>query len=170
MNQFKEILPEQLEENPFQLIGKEWMLITAGDSNKINTMTAAWGGLGIMWGKNVASVVIRPQRYTKEFVDREETFSLSFFNTNYKKQLNYLGSVSGRDEDKITKAGLTVLAPDGTPYFEEARLVLICKKLFAQPFDPACFLDEKQKKVWYPLEDYHTIYFAEITKVLQSVD
>ena len=103
MNTFIEITPESLEKSPFQLIGKEWMLVTAEKDGIVNTMTASWGGLGVMWGKNVAYVVIRPQRYIKEFIDGSDTFSLTFFAPEFKKQLSYLGSVSGKDEDKIKK-------------------------------------------------------------------
>lgn len=103
MGIFHEISPSELKKTPFEMIGKDWMLVTAGNHNKVNTMTASWGGLGVMWGKDVAFTVIRPQRYTKEFIDREETVSLSFYNENYRKQLSLFGSVSGRDRDKISE-------------------------------------------------------------------
>ncbi|MBE5967688.1 MAG: flavin reductase family protein [Lachnospiraceae bacterium] len=167
MNYFKEISPEAIRKNTFQLIGKEWMLITAGDENKANAMTASWGGLGVMYGKNVAFIVVRPQRYTKEFLDREETFSLNFFEKEYKDVLKYMGSVSGRDEDKITKSGLTLEYSDHTPYFNEARNILICKKLFKQTLQGEALLDERLVKTWYPNKDYHDLYIAEITKTLQ---
>ena len=104
---FHEVPIESLEFNPFKKISKQWMLITAGDEKKSNTMTASWGGLGIMWGKNVATAYIRPNRYTKEFVDANDTFTISFFDESYRKALNICGSVSGRDKDKIKEAGLT---------------------------------------------------------------
>lgn len=167
MNNFKEISPDQFRKNPFQLIGKEWMLITAGDKYKTNTMTASWGGLGVMYGKNVAYTVIRPQRYTKEFVDKEETFSLSFLDKKYKKMMSYLGSVSGRSEDKITKSGLTIDWSDETPYFNEADHVLICKKLFKQTLDGGSLLNPKLDSTWYTNKDYHTLYISEIIKVLK---
>lgn len=166
LSRFQEIKPEALSENPFQMIGKDWMLITAGTEESCNTMTASWGGLGVMWGKPVAFVVIRPQRYTKEFVDAGETFSLSFLPNEYQKTLGYLGTVSGRTENKIEKAGLTVAFDSNTPYFEEANTVLLCKKLFAQPYEADSFLYEETKEKWYPNEDYHVLYIAEIEKVL----
>lgn len=168
MNNFKEISPEALRKNPFQLIGKDWMLITAGNEESQNTMTASWGGLGVMYGKNVAFIVVRPQRYTKEFLDREATFSLSFLDKEYRKTLNYLGTVSGRSEDKITKSGLKVDYADGTPFFNESNQVLICKKLFAQTMDGNSLLEEKLKNTWYPQNDYHTLYIAEVTKALAA--
>ena len=169
MNTFKEISPDMLRKNPFQMIGKEWMLITAGDKNKANTMTASWGGLGVMYGKNVAFVVIRPQRYTKEFIDREETFSLSFLDKEYKQTLNYLGTVSGRNEDKIAKSGLTLEYSGDTPYFSEASLVFICKKLYVQNMEGDSILEERYRHNFYPSNDFHTLYIAEITQTLQAI-
>lgn len=122
MSEFKEITHEQFEYSPFKLLDKDWMLITAEKDGKVNTMTASWGGFGVMWNKSVVYIVIRPQRYTKEFIDHSSTFSLSFFDKSYKKQLGYLGSISGRDTDKIKNSALTVInaEDEGTPYFEEA--------------------------------------------------
>ena len=162
----KSIKPEELDKNVFHMIGREWLLVTAEKAGKVNTMTASWGGLGVMWGKNVAYIVLRPQRYTKEFVDAGETFSLSVLDEEYRKTLSYLGTVSGRDEDKITKAGLTVEHADGTPYFGEANTVLVSRKLYAQNYDPACFIDKSCDEKWYPDKDYHTLYIAEVEKVL----
>ncbi len=169
MNEFKEISPDMIRRNPFQMIGKEWMLITAGDENKVNTMTASWGGLGVMYGKNVAYILVRPQRYTKEFLDREETFSLCFLDKEYKKTLNYLGSVSGRIEDKIAKSGLTLDRIQNTPFFLEATNVLICKKLYVQQMRGDCILEERFKSTFYQDGDYHYLYIAEVTNAFKSV-
>ena len=142
MNDFHIIKPEDLTKNTFQLIGSEWMLVTAQYRDKVNTMTASWGGLGIMWGKPVAYVVIRPQRYTKEFIDAADGFTLTFFPDGYKKVLGYLGTVSGRDEDKIGKSGLTLISDGNYPYFKEGNLVLKVKKLFNQRYTEDSFLDQ----------------------------
>ena len=163
---FKEIKPEELQKNAFTMIGKEWLLVTAEKEGKVNSMTASWGGVGVMWGKNVAFVVIRPQRFTKEFIDGSDTFSLSVLDDSYRKTLSYMGSVSGRDEDKIEKSGLTVAHDGNAPYFSEANTVLICRKLYAQEYKPECFLDPTPEQKWYPDKDYHTMYIAEIEKVL----
>jgi flavin reductase (DIM6/NTAB) family NADH-FMN oxidoreductase RutF len=168
MKHFKEISPELIKKNPFHAIGKEWMLVTAGNKDKINTMTASWGGLGVMYGKNVAFVVIRPQRYTKEFIDREESFSLSFLDKNYRSVMNYLGTVSGRNEDKVAKSGLTVEWHEGVPYFSEANLILICKKLFNQTLEGSSLMKESLDSTFYPAKDYHTLYIAEVTRALQA--
>lgn len=168
MSQFKTLQASNLTGNPFEMIGKQWMLVTAKNGEKVNTMTASWGGLGIMWGKNVAFVVIRPQRYTKEFIDYSNTLSLSFFDNDYKKILSYMGSVSGRDENKIAKSGLTVLEDNSTPYFQEAETVLICKKIFSQDWKKESFLENQLLDNFYPGEDYHTLYIVEIEKILQK--
>lgn len=163
---FKEIQAEDFVCSTFKTIGKDWLLVTAEKDGKANTMTASWGGLGVMWGKNVAYVVIRPQRYTKEFIDGADTLSLTVFDENYRKMLSYCGSVSGRDEDKIAKSGLTVAHENNTPYFNEAKIALLCKKLYAQEFKPECFIDQESKEKWYPGADYHTMYIVEIEKIL----
>lgn len=164
---FREIKIEELSLNPFQKISKQWMLITAGDEKKSNTMTASWGGLGIMWGKNVATAYIRPQRYTKEFVDREELLTLSFLPEDKRKALNICGSISGREvEDKWKLAGLTPYATDQTVGVEEAEMILVCKKLYAQEMLPECFVGTENVEKWYPDKDFHTMYIAEIQKVL----
>lgn len=161
----KEIKLEQWNKNVFEAIGKQWMLVTAGD-NEVNTMTASWGGLGVLWGKQVAYIFIRPQRYTKEFIDLSDTFSLSFFGEEYREKLKYLGAVSGREEDKIANSSLTLVRAGDTPYFQEAESVLVCKKLYAQELMPECFMTDEEDKMWYPKGDYHTMYVAEIEKLL----
>ncbi len=166
MEQFKEITADKLSGNPFTMIGKEWMLITAKQDDKVNTMTASWGGLGVMWNKNVSYIVIRPQRYTKEFVDASKEYSLCFFDESYKKTLAYLGKVSGREEDKITNSKLTVEYMDGIPYFKEASKIILCKSLFASPFTEDAFIDKSLVSLNYPMKDFHTMYIGEVLKVL----
>lgn len=113
---FEKIEPKALDQNVFSLIGDQWMLITAGTKEECNTMTASWGGLGVLWGKPVATVYIRPQRYTLEFVEREDTFTLCFFGEAYRKALALCGSKSGRDVDKVKECGFTVATAEGAPY------------------------------------------------------
>lgn len=167
----KEIKTTELQDNPFDLIGNQWLLVTAEkEDGTCNTMTASWGGLGVMWGKDVAFIVIRPQRYTKEFIDSAETLSLSILPKGYMKEYAYLGRVSGRSEDKIKTADLHVLHDDQTPYFAESRLTMICRKLFAQPYTPDAFLDQSIIGRQYPDADYHTLYICEIKKILLNED
>ena len=163
---FKEVKAEELQFNPFTKIGKEWMLITAGTEEKYNTMTASWGGVGVIWGKDVVTAYIRPQRYTKEFVDANDTFTISFFPEGYKKALSLCGSVSGRDRAKISEAGLTACFVDGAPAFEEASLVFVCKKMYHGDLFPENFDAPENDEKWYPEKDYHTMYIGEILKVL----
>lgn len=165
----KEVSYKDLKFNPFNLIGNEWMLITAGNEHDgCNTMTASWGGLGCLWGHNdpVATVYIRPSRYTKQFVDKAELFSLCVMDKSFKREMAYLGSVSGRDENKIEKAGLTPVYADGTTYFAEAKLVLVCRKMYAQPLTERGFFYQQTIEQSYPLRDYHTLYVGKIEKVL----
>ena len=163
---FKSIDPKQLNENVFSLIGDKWMLITAGTKENCNTMTASWGGLGVFWGAPTATCYIRPQRYTKEFVDREDYFTLAFFGEEYRQALSLCGSKSGREVDKARACGFTVkTAACGAPYFEQAELVLVCRKRFAQEMDPANIPQDVKEK-WYPNEDYHTLYIGQIVEVL----
>ena len=162
----RKIDPKQLNSNVFSMIGEQWMLITAGTADKCNTMTASWGGLGVIWGAPAATCYIRPQRYTKEFVDGSGYFTLSFFDGKYRPQLNLCGTKSGRDVDKVTECGFTVAAGAGNaPYFEQADLVLVCRKRFAQPMDPD-LIPQDIKTKWYPNDDHHTLYIGEILEVL----
>ncbi|QNM05991.1 flavin reductase family protein [Qiania dongpingensis] len=162
----KSISPEELTRNPFQMIGKDWLLLTAKKGDKVNTMTASWGGVGIMWGKPVAFIFIRPTRYTKEFVDAGNKLSISVLDDSHRKTLSYFGTVSGRNEDKIAKSGLKLEENDGVPYFADADIAFICEKLYSQPMDAkymtAGWIDEK----WYPSKDYHTMYVVEIEKAM----
>ena len=163
---FKEIKAEELQFNPFTKIGKEWMLITAGNKENFNTMTASWGGVGVFWGMNVATTYIRPQRYTKEFIDANDMFTIAFFDEKYRKALNICGSISGRDTDKVTEAGLTPYFVDDTASFEEASMIMICRKVYHCAMPPENFESKENDTKWYPNKDYHTMYISEITKVL----
>lgn len=154
--------------NVFDMIGKQWMLVGAAKQGRANAMTASWGGLGVMWGKNVAFVFIRETRYTKEFVDNGETFSLSFFSEDKREMLGYMGKVSGRDEDKIAKSSLHTSLEKGAPVFEEAELTLICRKMYAQEMKEDCFTDKDAVQKWYGDGNYHTMYVAEITDVIRK--
>ena len=165
---FQKIDVKTLTENPFELIDDRWALITAGDENRYNGMTASWVQLGILWNKPVVSIYVRPQRYTKEFMDTEEYFTLTFFGEEYRKALTVCGTKSGRDMDKVKECGFTVkTARCGAPYFEQAELVIVCRKRFVQDFDPANIPGDVKEKQ-YPNADYHTMYIGEIVEVLSK--
>lgn len=146
------------------------MLVTAGNIDSYNTMTASWGGLGVLWGKDIAFCVIRPGRYTYEFMEKADTFTLSFFGNEYKKALSFCGSHSGRDCDKAKETGLTpVESENGSVYFGEARLVLECKKIYFDDINPENFIDPDIDSN-YPKKDYHRMYVGEIVNVLAKTD
>jgi len=164
----KEIKIEDLNINPFTLILKKWMLISAKKEDKVNTMTASWGEVGANWGKYVATIYIRDSRYTLEFVDHNDFFSLCFFDESQREKLSYLGKHSGRDEDKIQTVGLTVEEIDNVPYFKEANLVFICKKLYRGHIEREEFIDKSLTTKWYSDNDYHVEFIGEIVKVLKG--
>ena len=166
MSTFKEINPKEIVESPFKLIGDDWALVTAGDRKKFNTMTISWGGVGIMWGKPVVFTFIRPQRYTFAFMENGDRYTMSFFDEKYRDALKFCGSKSGRDYDKVKETGLTpAFTENGSVYFEEAKLVLECKKMYAQNLNAESITDRESVDKWYN-NDFHKMYISEITKVL----
>ncbi|MDR3037551.1 MAG: hypothetical protein LBU31_03995 [Coriobacteriales bacterium] len=199
---FKTLSPFKLNDNFFDQIGRQWMLITAAKPNgTVNSMTAAWGGIGFIWQQPVCFFFIRPQRCTKTFVQASSTLSLSFYSNDYRDALNFMGNVSGFDDaEKVAHSGLTLAfyeapatdeaatvapaatATDGvataatrerTPYFSEARLVLICERLYQQDMRAEGFIDQEQLRRWYTqiddgAFDLHTLYIAGIRDVLVS--
>lgn len=177
----KEIPVQELNINPMTMIGDEWWLISAGnEKDGYNTMTGAWGHLGAVWERKdgtkrmpplpTAIVYLRPQRYTKEFIDRNELYTLSVFDNSYKKALGYLGSHSGRDENKIAKAGLTPVFANDTVHFDEAKIVFVCRKLYHAPLLESGFIDKSLIDSNYPSRDFHQMYVGEIIKVMKKYD
>lgn len=163
----KEISPESIKDNPFSLIGDDWMLITAEKDSKVNMMTASWGSFGVFWNKPTATVYIRQSRYTKEFIDAEERFSLCVLPEELKKAVHGVcGSQSGRNIDKLKATNLTVEHENGVPYFKESKMVFICKKIYAQKMEKSAFMEEEPFNKNYTNGDLHTMYIAEIEKIL----
>lgn len=163
----KEINIRDIKASAVELISDGWGLVTAGTENGFNTMTVSWGGIGEIWGKDAVFIFIRPQRYTKEFIDKEEFFTLSFYDEQYKDALKLCGSKSGRDINKAEAAGLTPVFTDGTATFREAKYTIVCRKIAAQPMDPAGFIDPSIESN-YSKKDYHIIYTGEIVKVYEN--
>ena len=158
---------KELQLNPFNMFLSEWGLVSAGTAEKRNGMTIGWGTLGILWGKPVALVFIRPQRFTKEFVEESDRFTVSFYPPDYKGALELLGTKSGRDGDKIAESGLTPYYIGDTLAFEEAHSIYVCKKLYGgHAFDPAKFVDTALMERVYAAKDYHYLYVGEIEKLL----
>lgn len=162
---FTEINCENLNMNAFKSIGKDWMLITSGNKEKFNTMTASWGSVGGLWNKNIATIFVRPQRYTFEFLEKNDIYTLSFFGGNFKKELVFCGRNSGNNVDKIKSTGLIPIFDDNFTFFSQAKLVFVCKKIYTDFIKPDNFLDDSIK-INYENNDYHKMYVGEIIKCL----
>jgi flavin reductase (DIM6/NTAB) family NADH-FMN oxidoreductase RutF len=171
MQDFNIIGPEAITDNVFKLLDKDWMLITAGNLEHYNTMTASWGHMGIMWNLPVAIAWIRPQRHTFEFAEKYSHFTLSFFTEEYRKALQFCGTKSGRDYDKAAETGLTAVATEsGNVFFQEARLVMECRKLYSDDLKSEKFIVPEVAAKHYPTKDFHRFYMGEITRVSQKSD
>ena len=168
---FCSIRPEEMEGNPFQLIGKDWMLLTAAlPDGRVNMMTANWGGMGVMWGKNVFSCVIRPQRYTLPFAEESGRISLCFFEEEYRDVLRFCGAHSGRDCDKLAQTGLTVCRNErGAVWFAQAKLALLGRIIYRDVIRPEGFLDSDIPAHAYPGGDYHRRFVCEVEEILRHV-
>lgn len=160
----KEINIRDIRKSAVGLISDGWGLVTAGNEEKFNTMTVSWGGLGEIWGKDAVFIFIRPQRYTYEFLEREDFFTLSFYGEEFRDALKICGSKSGRDIDKPSATGLTPVFTDSSVTFEQAEYTLVCRKMASQFIDPKGFDDTDIEKN-YPSGDYHKVYIGEIVKV-----
>lgn len=157
---------DELQDNFFQRIGKQWMLLSCAKDGKFNGMTASWGGVGVLWNKNVFFCFVRPQRYTKKFCDASDIISLSFFPEQYRDALKICGSTSGKDTDKFKLAGLTpMLGSLSEVDFEESEMTIIGRKLYSQDMDGKCFTDESYDSLFYKDRDYHTMYVCEIIEI-----
>lgn len=164
LEQFKEISPYELD-NTLKLIGKDWMLITARDGEKVNAMTASWGCLGVLWNRPIAVCFIRPQRHTFGLAEEQDRLSLAFFGQDRRDALSLCGTKSGRDCDKISEAGFTTSDADGVPVINEAQILVIGRKLYADYIKEDCFIDNKMLD-FYKEKDFHKAYVLEIEKVL----
>lgn len=159
---------KSLDKNIFSMLDDEWMLITAGEENSLNTMTASWGGFGILWNRPVGFIFIRPQRHTLGFVEKEDLFTLSFFDEKYRDILNYCGTRSGKDVDKVSETGLIpAKSSNGGIYFEQAGLVIECRKIYSDSIKPENFLKKEIEKKVYSKKDYHHVFIGEIISCLK---
>jgi len=160
---------DRFKSNIFELWDKQWFLLTSGDfkSGRYNTMTVSWGYFGIMWNKPMAVVVVRPVRHTFEFIEKYDTFTLNAFPEKYHNDLKLLGTKSGKDGDKIAETALSVCASQkiAAPSFNQAELIVECKKIYWDDYKPEHFLDTGIEKN-YPRKDYHRIYYGEIKQIM----
>lgn len=159
---FIKVKPENFNFSSFSLIGQDWLQITAADNDKVNTMTASWGGLGVMFNRKAAFVFIRPQRFTKTIVDAQPNLTLQVLPESDRELSSYFGRVSGANEDKIAKSGVKVLREQDHVYFENSEVVLLCKKLYAQAMTKENFAQTDIVDTWYQNGDFHTFYILEI--------
>ena len=161
----KEINVRELKDNFVKMISNDWALLTAGTKDNFNTMTVSWGGIGELWGKDVCFVFVRPQRYTYEFMEKNDYFSLSFFGGEYKKELGICGSKSGRDIDKMAETGFLPVDFENAVGYEQAKVNVVLKKLAYQDMKPDGFIDESIM-INYANNDFHRVYVGEIVKVV----
>ena len=170
MEIFRKVSAQDMTDRPIGMIAKDWMLITASrPDGASNCMTASWGGLGELWGKPVAYLFIRPQRYTHEFMEAGDRCTLAWFDESLRDRLAFCGAKSGREIDKIRECELTpVTDGDGMVYYAEAKRVMKLRKLYAAEIDPAKGFDRELFDFHYPSHDYHTMYICEITEILEK--
>ncbi len=170
MQGFKSVHPKDIQESAISLLSDTWMLVTAGQianegEKSWNTMTASWGGLGYLWNTPVAFVFVRKERFTYEFTEKNDSMTLSFFENDYKKALSFCGTKSGRDYDKAKETGLTPIKTENNSVaFNEARIILECKKVYVDMIKESFFLDKAILDKWYKEEGLHQVYICEITK------
>ena len=165
MENFSTISPLKLNGNAFEMIGKEWMLITGGTKNSFNTMTASWGGFGELWFKPVVFIFIRPQRHTLEFINNNDFFTLSFFGKEKREELTFCGRNSGKDVDKFAHCDFLPFETENKAIgIQEATTILECKKLYVDTIKENCFINTDDLK-HYPNKDFHLMYVAEVKNV-----
>jgi flavin reductase (DIM6/NTAB) family NADH-FMN oxidoreductase RutF len=166
---FISVIPDELNESAFKLIGKDWMLVAAGNISDYNMMTASWGSFGVLWNRPIVSVFVRPPRYTYDYMESNLFFTLCFFDYKYRNLLNLLGSKSGRDIEKMKIDELDSQSIENrSVFFDQARLVIECKKLYFNDINPANFLDSTLDG-HYPKADYHRMYIGEVMNVFKKV-
>ena len=161
----KEISARELQSNFVKMLSEDWALLTAGTIDDFNTMTVSWGGIGELWNKDVGFIFVRPQRYTFEFIEKNDYFTLSFFGGEFKKELGICGSKSGRDIDKMAETGFTPVNLGESTGFNEAKVTVYMKKLAYQDMTPDGFVDPSIMGN-YANNDFHRVYIGEIIKVI----
>ena len=155
----------KISEDVFSYFNRKWALLTAGTKERYNAMTISWGGLGTIWNKSVATVYVRDSRYTHEFMDKNDYFTVSFYPEDKRKILGVLGTKSGRDMDKIHDSGLTAVSAGESVSFKEAEVTLVCRKLFCQRLE-LLNIPEEIIKSCYASGDQHDMYIGEVIEII----
>lgn len=161
----KEISIREVKENFVSMISDQWALLAAGKMDNYNMMTVSWGGIGELWGKDVCFVFVRPQRYTFEYMEQNEYFTLSFYGGEYKKELGICGSKSGRDTDKTTLTGFEPVEIGDSVSLKQAKITVLLRKIAYQDMNPDGFLAPEIMSN-YAASDFHRTYVGEIIKVI----
>jgi len=159
---------EDLQINPFTLIGKEWFLLISGTPEAYNTMTCSWGAMGEIWNAPTLTAYVRTSRHTFEYLEKNDLFTVSVFPEQYRKALAFCGSHSGRDCDKAAETGLTPVGIDGSTAFAQARLVFVCEKVYAQELDAADFVRKENLLKFYAADSMHKMYLGKILAVYEQ--
>ena len=159
-------MDKTFEINTFELFDKRWALITAGTINKHNSMTISWGGTGTLWSKPVVSIYVKPCRFTHRFIEENDYFVVSFFNEEYRKALEIMGTKSGKEVDKDALANLTPIKYKDVVIYQEAKVTLICKKIYQNDLDINSIPKEIADK-YYKKEEPHTMYVGEVIEILK---
>ena len=150
---------------PFDLFHEGWALVTAGPIDNHNSMTVSWGELGTLWSKSVATIYIKPCRYTHKFMEENDLFVISFFKEEYRKALSIMGSKSGRDVNKDEMSGLTPVKHNEVTIYKEAEVSLVCKKIYRHDLVKDN-IPEKEIKTYYQIEKPHTMYIGEVVEII----
>ncbi|UDQ99367.1 flavin reductase family protein [Lentisphaerota bacterium WC36G] len=158
---------ENFSTNVFSDLNKNWMLLTVGDKKKFNTMTVSWGMFGTFWHKPMVMIGVRPQRYTYDFIENNDTFTLSGFPEGFKEQLTFCGRNSGREVDKIAETNLTPIIADEVDCvtFKEAELIIECRIVYCESLKGKNFKNKRIKPDLYPNRDFHKLYYAEVVNI-----
>ena len=165
MSGYKQIAPDKIPGNIIKMLSEDWMLITAGNNDKFNMMTASWGGIGFLYQKPVAFCFINPARYTYQLMENNDTYTLTFYTEAYREALKYCGSKSGKDVDKVKGSGLTpITTPTGSKAFSQAWLVIECRKMVSQSLTPESIADKSIKGEWAG-KQMHKMFIGEIINV-----
>lgn len=157
---------KQFPIDAFAQFDKKWALVCAGTPECHNAMTVSWGGLGTLWSKPVATVYVKPVRYTYQFMEKNEYFTVSFYPEEWRRALSVMGTTSGRDGDKDAAAGLTPVAAGESTTYAQAEVTLLCRKIYRQDLELSQ-IPADVVKTYYETEAPHRMYIGEVVDVIK---